>query len=332
MKELDLVKGSLPPPPPRKPSTVLLPDELGIVSKSPFDPSSDEDSYEEGEEEEHVEEEHVDNETEDTEGTEIETEEEEVSSSSSPALSKAPPPPPPASAKPRASMIEKTESEDETDLGRVTESRPAPPPPVRGNPPAGAGKVRVRVRIRGERPKTDTAATPAEEPPLRGQPTTRKVRVRVRVRGTGRPAPQVTRGQKNSDSEEEVVKKMESLESPSTAPPAKEISAAEKQVTSEGESVLYCGVCTKRGHVRHNWQDRFFVLTDKSVHYFESADKPKSKGCIPLKDATLIEEKQKTKKLVFSLTSKGKKTFIQALDADQYKEWVYRISGAITRA
>eukprot|EP00761_Pharyngomonas_kirbyi_P008139 gb/GECH01008150.1/.p1 GENE.gb/GECH01008150.1/~~gb/GECH01008150.1/.p1 ORF type:complete len:355 (+),score=84.37 gb/GECH01008150.1/:1-1065(+) len=197
-----------------------------------------------------------------------------------------------------------------------------PPPPKRGT---GSTRARVRVRVRVRKPRgggTATAGSTTTSRGGRGQPPNGRGRVRVRVRGRGRGR---GGGQNQSKTEQEEEEKQK---------PVEEMTPAEQSVVASGaEKIMKKGALTKRGHVRTNWTRRFFVLSDKALHYFKDQNEKKSKGKIELAQAEFIEETQKTKDYVFSVTeNKGKKTFIQAPSQDEYKEWVDVIPKAIEKA
>jgi hypothetical protein len=61
----------------------------------------------------------------------------------------------------------------------------------------------------------------------------------------------------------------------------------------EGEQVLKTGFMRKKGGLRHNWTERWFVLTTSALTYFASRSDTQAKGRIMLRDATLGQVKDK---------------------------------------
>ena len=96
---------------------------------------------------------------------------------------------------------------------------------------------------------------------------------------------------------------------------------------------LKVGYLRKKGHVRRNWLDRWFVLTTEGLYYYKAKGDPKPLGVIPLVRAEVKEDTTGRHVNVFTcVTIEGKDYPIQASTKDEMCLWIKVISEAMTNA
>lgn len=95
------------------------------------------------------------------------------------------------------------------------------------------------------------------------------------------------------------------------------------------------GFLVKKGHVRHNWKTRWFVLYDEALVYFKKKDQVMQiAGEIPLQGCFLVSPcAEYTKKEgVFRITTNGNVEYlVQAANDEEREEWTTAIANAIRR-
>jgi hypothetical protein len=113
------------------------------------------------------------------------------------------------------------------------------------------------------------------------------------------------------------------------APPAGDAWAA------EGEQVLKTGFMRKKGGLRHNWTERWFVLTTSALTYFASRSDTQAKGRIMLRDATLGQVKDKgaiSVDMLLGVHFQGRTYVLECKDKASKAKWVEALSSAIDSA
>lgn len=113
------------------------------------------------------------------------------------------------------------------------------------------------------------------------------------------------------------------------APPAGDAWAA------EGEQVLKTGFMRKKGGLRHNWTERWFVLTTSALTYFASRSDTQAKGRIMLRDATLGQVKDKgaiSVDMLLGVHFQGRTYVLECKDKASKAKWVEVLSSAIDSA
>jgi hypothetical protein len=94
-------------------------------------------------------------------------------------------------------------------------------------------------------------------------------------------------------------------------------------LTHQQGDVLKVGFLRKKGHVRRNWLDRWFVLTTEGIYYYKSRVDTKPLGVIPLFGSNAKEDTFQKHQFVFTCwTAEGKDYPIQASTKDEMLVWV----------
>ena len=87
------------------------------------------------------------------------------------------------------------------------------------------------------------------------------------------------------------------------------------------------GFLSKKGHVRRNWLDRWFVLTTEGLHYYKNRSDPKPIGVIPLFGCRVDEDTfQKHQNVLTCWTAEGKDYPIRASTRDEMLMWITEIN------
>jgi hypothetical protein len=94
--------------------------------------------------------------------------------------------------------------------------------------------------------------------------------------------------------------------------------------------VLKEGFLVKKGHVRHNWRTRWFVLGKRQLSYFRKRQETVAAGVIPLVGATLTCPSPESSRKPIK-THDGKEFMIQAPDEKIRTEWSVPIEECIRR-
>lgn len=110
------------------------------------------------------------------------------------------------------------------------------------------------------------------------------------------------------------------------------IAASGDSWAAEGETVLKTGFMRKKGGLRHNWTERWFVLTTSALSYFASRSDTQAKGRILLRDATLGQVKDKGGDILLGLHFHGRTYVMQCKDNQSKAKWVESLSTAIEAA
>jgi hypothetical protein len=99
--------------------------------------------------------------------------------------------------------------------------------------------------------------------------------------------------------------------------------------TKQFGEVQKVGFLRKKGHVRRNWLDRWFVLTTEGLYYYKNRTDPKPIGVIPLFSANANEDTLQKHQFVFTVcTAEGKDYPIQASTRDEMLMWIKAIDDA----
>jgi hypothetical protein len=104
---------------------------------------------------------------------------------------------------------------------------------------------------------------------------------------------------------------------------------------AEGEQVLKTGFMRKKGGLRHNWTERWFVLTTSALTYFASRSDTQAKGRIMLRDATLGQVKDKgaiSVDMLLGVHFQGRTYVLECKDKASKAKWVEALSSAIDNA
>lgn len=95
------------------------------------------------------------------------------------------------------------------------------------------------------------------------------------------------------------------------------------------------GFLVKKGHVRHNWKTRWFILYDEALIYCRKKDLiMEVSGEIPLQGCFLVSPciEYTKKEGVFRLTTKDNVEYLlQAANSDEREEWTTEIANAIRK-
>ncbi|KAM7367200.1 hypothetical protein PAMP_015118 [Pampus punctatissimus] len=96
-------------------------------------------------------------------------------------------------------------------------------------------------------------------------------------------------------------------------------------------NVLKRGYMWKKGHVRRNWTERWFVLKPSSMAYYASEDMKDKKGEIQLEKDCVIEAvaDREGKRCVFYVKTPNKTYEMSASDQRQKVEWTQAIQTAV---
>jgi hypothetical protein len=110
-------------------------------------------------------------------------------------------------------------------------------------------------------------------------------------------------------------------------------SISNELITAQQGEVLKVGFLRKKGHLRRNWLDRWFVLTTEGLYYYKTKDDHKPQGVIPLVRGEVREDTSGRHQNVFTcVTIEGKDYNIQASTKDEMLVWIKVISEAIHNA
>jgi len=100
-------------------------------------------------------------------------------------------------------------------------------------------------------------------------------------------------------------------------------------LTQQQGEVLKVGYLRKKGHVRRNWLDRWFVLTTEGMYYYKNRTDPKPIGVVPLFGSTVKEDTfQKHQHVLTCWTAEGKDYPVQASTRDEMLVWIKAIDDA----
>ncbi|XP_068573452.1 differentially expressed in FDCP 6 homolog [Cebidichthys violaceus] len=96
-------------------------------------------------------------------------------------------------------------------------------------------------------------------------------------------------------------------------------------------NVLKRGYMWKKGHVRRNWTERWFVLKPSSIAYYVSEDLRDKKGEIQLNKSCIIEPiaDREGKRCMFCVKTHNKTFEMSASDQKQKVEWTQAIQTAL---
>lgn len=100
------------------------------------------------------------------------------------------------------------------------------------------------------------------------------------------------------------------------------------------ESPLKEGFMIKKGHIRHNWKSRWFILYSSRLDYFKSRGDIVPKGSIRLKGCSIIspDPEYVKKDCVFRLIEIfGTEYLVQCADEKERESWVEAISHSIRK-
>ncbi|XP_073252809.1 pleckstrin-2-like isoform X3 [Porites lutea] len=104
---------------------------------------------------------------------------------------------------------------------------------------------------------------------------------------------------------------------------------------SEEPRKLKEGFLVKKGHVRHNWKTRWFILYDETLVYCKKKNQiMQATGEIPLQGCFLVSPcaEYTKKEAVFRITSKDNVEYlVQAANDEEREEWTTAIANAIRR-
>ncbi|XP_030622084.1 switch-associated protein 70 [Chanos chanos] len=97
--------------------------------------------------------------------------------------------------------------------------------------------------------------------------------------------------------------------------------------------VLKQGYMTKKGHLRKNWTERWFVLQLNCITYYVSEDLTEKKGVIPLDRNCSVEilPEKEGKRCLFIVRCADKSFEINGTDKKRRQEWIHAIQGCISR-
>ena len=100
-------------------------------------------------------------------------------------------------------------------------------------------------------------------------------------------------------------------------------------LTQQQGEVLKVGFLRKKGHVRRNWLDRWFVLTTEGIYYYKNRTDVKPIGVVPLFGSTVKEDTfQKHQHVLTCWTAEGKDYPVQASTRDEKLVWIKFIDDA----
>ncbi|XP_069048957.1 differentially expressed in FDCP 6-like isoform X2 [Lepisosteus oculatus] len=96
-------------------------------------------------------------------------------------------------------------------------------------------------------------------------------------------------------------------------------------------NVLKKGYMWKKGHMRRNWNERWFVLKPAGILYYVSEDMKERKGEIPLDKTCVVESipDREGKRCLFCVKAATRSYEISASDQKQRLEWVQAIQTAV---
>ncbi|XP_030631946.1 differentially expressed in FDCP 6 homolog [Chanos chanos] len=96
-------------------------------------------------------------------------------------------------------------------------------------------------------------------------------------------------------------------------------------------NVLKKGYMLKKGHVRRNWQERWFVLKPSSMAYYVNEDLKEKKGEIQLDKTCVVETlpDKEGKRYLFCVKTPGRTYEMNASDQKMRLEWIQAVQTAI---
>ncbi|XP_027007157.2 differentially expressed in FDCP 6 homolog [Tachysurus fulvidraco] len=96
-------------------------------------------------------------------------------------------------------------------------------------------------------------------------------------------------------------------------------------------NVLKKGYMLKKGHVRRNWHERWFVLKPRSLSYYISEDQKEKKGEVQLDGCCVLETipDKEGKRCLFCVKTPGRTYEMSASDQKQRVEWIQAMQTAI---
>ncbi|MCI4389112.1 hypothetical protein PGIGA_G00094000 [Pangasianodon gigas] len=96
-------------------------------------------------------------------------------------------------------------------------------------------------------------------------------------------------------------------------------------------NVLKKGYMLKKGHVRRNWHERWFVLKPGSLAYYLSEDQKEKKGEVQLDGSCVVETMpdKEGRRCLFCVKTPGRTYEISASDQKQRVEWIQAVQTAL---
>uniref|UniRef100_A0A8C8M5X3 PH domain-containing protein n=1 Tax=Oncorhynchus tshawytscha TaxID=74940 RepID=A0A8C8M5X3_ONCTS len=96
-------------------------------------------------------------------------------------------------------------------------------------------------------------------------------------------------------------------------------------------NIIKQGYLWKKGHLRRNWNERWFSLQPSTLHYYVSEDRKECKGCIELSHNCCVEvlPEKEGKRCMFCVKTLTKTYEMSAPDTKQRQEWTTAIQTAI---
>eukprot|EP00063_Salmo_salar_P012504 XP_013987339.1 PREDICTED: differentially expressed in FDCP 6 homolog isoform X1 [Salmo salar] len=96
-------------------------------------------------------------------------------------------------------------------------------------------------------------------------------------------------------------------------------------------NIIKQGYLWKKGHLRRNWNERWFSLQPSTLHYYVSEDRKECKGCIELGHNCCVEvlPEKEGKRCMFCVKTLTKTYEMSAPDTKQRQEWTTAIQTAI---
>ncbi|CAB1315344.1 unnamed protein product [Coregonus sp. 'balchen'] len=96
-------------------------------------------------------------------------------------------------------------------------------------------------------------------------------------------------------------------------------------------NIIKEGYLWKKGHLRRNWNERWFSLRPSTLHYYVSEDHKECKGCIELDHNCFVEvlPEKEGKRCMFCVKTLTKTYEMSASDTKQRQEWTTAIQTAI---
>ncbi|KJE96209.1 hypothetical protein CAOG_06565 [Capsaspora owczarzaki ATCC 30864] len=104
-------------------------------------------------------------------------------------------------------------------------------------------------------------------------------------------------------------------------------------VVGSGNSPLKCGFLVKKGHIRHNWKMRWFVLHNSRLEYYQTPTDTEPVNVIPL-DGCRVDthpyDKRKRRYIFCLTTAAGLEYRFHASNRDEMMAWTQAIDRAIS--
>ncbi|KAL0978081.1 hypothetical protein UPYG_G00165660 [Umbra pygmaea] len=96
-------------------------------------------------------------------------------------------------------------------------------------------------------------------------------------------------------------------------------------------NIIKEGYLWKKGHLRRNWNERWFSLRPSTIHYYVSEDCKDCKGCIELDQNSCVEvlPEKEGKRCMFCVKTLTKTYEMSAPDTRKRQEWTTAIQTAI---